>query len=436
MKGDIIMNQKEALRVPIMEKLLSKTIKLKQAARELDISVRQVKRLKRVYKRKGITGLIHGNRGKESNRKIPEVEIERVITIIKEQYYDFGPLLAFEKLKELHGLTFGKETLRKAMIERGLWKPKKQKLLCLHQRRQRRAYEGELVQADGSDHFWFEDRGPACTLLVFIDDATSKLKHLWFCKSESLESYFQATKYYLERYGKPLAFYVDKHGVFRVNTKRDGIADTQDSNGLTQFGRAMAELKIELIFANSAEAKGRVEKVNGTLQDRLVKELRLKGISTIEEGNQYLPEFKDIFNSKFSVEPKNPEDAHRGLTQTDDLEKILVIKNQRVLSKNLEIQYKNRLYQIQTKRPRYAMRKKPVTVTEDLTGKVRIYYQEKELLYQVMEEKSRSEIFDSKGLNLKVDQVKKEQENIIKSPKVEWIPPENHPWRKGTFLFG
>lgn len=434
MKGDIIMSQKEALRAPIMEKLLSKTMKLKQAARELDISIRQVKRLKRVYKEKGITGLVHGNRGKESNRKIPEVEIERAIVIIEEQYYDFGPLLAFEKLKELHGLTFGKETLRKAMIENQVWKPKKQKLLFLRQRRQRRSCEGELVQADGSDHAWFEDRSSSCTLLVFIDDATGKIKHLWFCKSESLESYFQATKDYLEKYGKPLAFYVDKHGVFRVNTKRDGIADTQDSNGLTQFGRAMSELGIELIFANSAEAKGRVEKVNGTLQDRLVKELRLKKISTMEEGNRYLPEFGEIFNHKFAVEPKNPEDAHRRLTQADNLEKILVIKNQRVLSKNLEIQYKNKLYQIQTKRPKYAMRRKPVTVTEDLTRKVRIYYQEKELSYQVMEERPRSEIFDSKSLNLKVDQVKKEQERVSKSHRVKWIPPRNHPWRH-SFLY-
>lgn len=436
MKGDIVMNQKESLRIGVMENLLQKTIKLSQAARELNLSARQVKRLRRAYREKGIIGLVHGNRGRESNNKIPEVEIGKAINIIKEQYWDFGPLLAFEKLKESHGITFGKETLRKAMIVNQIWKSKKQKLLVVHQRRQRRASEGELIQADGSDHLWFEERGQRCTLLVFIDDATGKLLHLEFCESESLLAYFKAVKNYLLKHGKPLSFYVDKHGVFRVNTKRNDTAGIEDSNGITEFGRAMEELGIELIFANSAEAKGRVEKVNGTLQDRLVKELRLKGISTIEEGNKLLPQFMESFNQKFAVAPRREENAHRKLTKADDLEKILVIKNQRVLSKNLEIQYKNRLYQIQTKRPRYAMRKKPVTVTEDLTGKVRIYYQEKELPYQILEEKTKSEIFDSKGLNLKVDQVKREQENIIKSPKVKWIPPENHPWRKGTFLFG
>jgi transposase len=437
MRGDIVMSQKESLRIGIMEKLGQKTIKLNQAARELNLSIRQVKRLKRKYREKGLLGLVHGNRGKESNHKIPEVEIERAITIVKEQYWDFGPLLALEKLKEFHEVTFGKETLRKAMIVNQIWKPKRQRLLVVHQRRQRRASEGELVQLDGSPHDWFEERGKRCTLLVFIDDATGKLLHLEFCQSESLFAYFKAVKSYLLKQGKPLAFYVDKHVVFRVNTKRNETAGVEDSNGITEFGRAMEELSIDLIFANSAEAKGRVEKVNQTLQDRLVKELRLKGISTTEEANQYLPQFIKSFNQKFAVAPRSGENAHRKLTKMDDLEKILVVKNQRTLSKNLEVQYKNKAYQIQTQRPRYAMRKRPVTLTEDLEGRIRIYYQGKELAYQILEERPKSEIFDSKNLNLKVDQIKKERENVIKDPKVKWIPPENHPWRKkGTFLFG
>jgi len=317
------------------------------------------------------------------------------------------------------------------MAEAGLWKAKKQRVPKVYQQRPRRACEGELIQVDGSPFAWFEKRGPECTLLVFIDDATGKLEHLMFAQSESTQAYFEATKHYLLAHGKPLAFYCDKHGVFRVNTRRGGTSDTKDSNGLTQFGRAMAELRIEPIFADTPQAKGRVEKVNRTLQDRLVKELRLMGKNTLAEGNDYLPEFTQDFNRRFAVEPKSQEDVHRPLLPTENLDQILIKKYTRILSKNLELQYKNVLYQIQTNRPTYALRNAPVIVTEDYLGKVKIYYKNQRLTYRIRKRQPKSEIVDSKRLNSKVFEIKKQ----LGKEGVRWTPPLNHPWRGRTFSF-
>jgi hypothetical protein len=208
--------------------------------------------------------------------------------IIRERYSDFGPTLAAEKLAELHGIDLARETVRQWMLAAGLWKDRRARLRPVHQPRYRRDCVGELVQIDGSEHWWFEGRGPQCTLLVYIDDATSRLMHLQFVESESTFDYFAATRAYLERHGKPVAFYSDKHGVFRVNKK-----DAVGGDGMTQFGRALHALNIDIICANSSQAKGRVERANGTLQDRLVKEMRLCGIDTIAAGNAFLPAFID-----------------------------------------------------------------------------------------------------------------------------------------------
>jgi len=431
MKGYLTMSTKELARVSVLERLLNGEIKGKGAACELGLSLRQIRRLKGRYRHQGAEGLIHRNRGRPSSRKIPQTKIDEALNIIKQQYYDFGPTLAQEKLVTRHGISLSVETLRKVMAEAGLWKAKKQRVPKVYQQRPRRACEGELIQVDGSPFAWFEKRGPECTLLVFIDDATGKLEHLMFAQSESTQAYFEAAKHYLLVHGKPLAFYCDKHGVFRVNTRRGGTSDTKDSNGLTQFGRAMAELRIEPIFADTPQAKGRVEKVNRTLQDRLVKELRLMGKNTLAEGNDYLPEFTQDFNRRFAVEPKSQEDVHRPLLPTENLDQILIKKYTRILSKNLELQYKNVLYQIQTNRPTYALRNAPVIVTEDYLGKVKIYYKNQRLTYRIRKRQPKSEIVDSKRLNSKVFEIKKQ----LGKEGVRWTPPLNHPWRGRTFSF-
>ncbi len=412
----LAMSKKELSRVEIMERIKSKKMTQKKGAAALGISVRQIRRLRKRYEEKGAAGLINKSRGRPSNNRLPTERRQRAIDLLHSLYADFGPTLAHEKLVEKHGLELSSGSVRQLMIRENLWTPRKAKKIIAHQMRERRACVGELVQIDGSPHHWFEDRAPACTLLVFIDDATGKLGELRFVKSESFFSYAEASRAYIERHGKPVAFYSDKHGIFRVNQPSVGIGD-----GLTQFGRAMQELEIAIICANTPQAKGRVERVNLTLQDRLVKEMRLLGISSMEEGNVYLPEFMEDFNRRFSVTPRSNNDAHRLLLLKDHLAQTLTWQETRIISKNLSIQFKNVVYQIQTDRPTYALRKAKVTVCLMADGKVTILYKGKELAYTIFKKQAKqSEILSSKDLDRKVDKVRK-----------HYKPAADHPWRTG-----
>ncbi len=266
------------------------------------------------------------------------------LELIRSRYNDFGPTLACEKLREIHGLYLAKETVRKLMVDAGLWIPRKLRSASVYQPRNRRHCVGELIQIDGSEHDWFEGRAPKCTLLVYIDDATSRIMHLHFTYSESTFSYYEATKRYLELHGKPQAFYSDQYSVFRVNSKHATTGD-----GHTQFGRALYELNIESICANSSQAKGRVERANLTLQDRLVKELRLQGISTMAEANIYAPSFIEDFNRRFAKPPRNDWNAHRTIRSDEYLDAIFTVREKRKVSNSLTLQYDKTLYMIEDK---------------------------------------------------------------------------------------
>jgi transposase len=414
------MSNQELTRLEVMQRLMDKRLAQKEAARMLDLSVRQIKRLFRAYKTQGAKGLISARRGKASNNRLDPQVVQQAIDLIYERYQDFGPTLAHEKLVEAHGLKLSDESVRKIMIAEGIWKPKRAKKPSVHHLRERRACYGELVQIDGSDHAWFEGRGPKCTLLVYIDDATGQLLELWFVPSETFFAYCEATRHYLERYGKPLAFYSDKHGIFRVNQPRPlGL-----SSGLTQFGRAMEELDIQILCANTPQAKGRIERANQTLQDRLVKELRLRGISDIDAGNDYLPEFRADFNRRFGVVPRSQHDAHRPLLPGENLDLILTYQERRTISKNLTVQFKHLVYQIQSNRPGYALHKAQVTVCENSKGEVSILYKNKPLSYTIYHKPSRqAEVVDTKSLDRQ-----------IRTPK---SPAPDHPWRQyGRHLNG
>jgi len=307
------------------------------------------------------------------------------------------------------------------MIEEGLWKARKARKVVAHQLRERRACFGELVQIDGSPHAWFEGRAAACVLLVFIDDATGKLVQLLFVKSESFFSYSQAAEGYFKHYGKPVAFYSDKHNIFRVNMPSAGSSDT-----LTQFGRAMRALDIQIICANTPQAKGRVERANQTLQDRLVKEMRLLGISSMEAGNAYLPEFIHDFNQRFAEEARSSVDAHRPLAAKEDLARILTWQETRTLSKNLTIQFEKVVYQIQTNRPTYALRQAVVTVCLDAMQNVIILYKGKSLRYTLFhQQETQSEVVASKNLNQALDNPS------LKALPLPNKPAHDHPWRRG-----
>ena len=278
--GTITMTMREVDRLRTIQSVVDGMLMTWQAAERLDLSRRQVERLIVRYRSQGASGLLSRHRGHPSNYQLADGVAERALNLIRDRYPDFGPTFACEKLRECHGLALSKETVRHLMTDAGLWIPRRQRPPKLYQPRSRRACLGELVQIDGSDHRWFEDRAPACTLLVYVDDATSRIMALHFTATESTFSYFEVTRGYLEQHGKPVAFYSDKASVFRSTQMA-----TSGGKGVTHFGRAMFELNIDTFCANSSPAEGRVKRAHLTLQDRLVKELRLRGISTMAEAN-------------------------------------------------------------------------------------------------------------------------------------------------------
>ncbi len=363
------MSAKELSRLEVIQRLLEKRMSQKEAGQILALSTRQIKRLLCAYRQHGAVGLVSKHRGRKANNRLAEEVKRSALNLLKTKYRGFGPTLAHEKLVEKDKLQLSDESVRQLMIAEGLWKPRKVKKTPIHQLRERRACFGELVQIDGSAHDWFEGRAEPCVLLVFIDDATGKLVQLLFVESESFFSYCQAAEAYFKQYGKPVAFYSDQHGIFRVNQPSVGSREN-----LTQFGRAMQELDIQIICANSPQAKGRVERVNQTLQDRLPKEMRLRGISGLAEGNAYLPEFITDFNRRFAVEPRSSVNAHRPLMTQEDLARILTWQETRTLSKNLTLQFQKIVYQIQTDRPAYALRNAQVTVCVNAQEEMTILY--------------------------------------------------------------
>jgi Winged helix-turn helix len=328
------MSKQEFCRLDVLLRVQSGRLRVNDACVLIGLQRRQVFRLLRGLKQEGAASLLSKHRGKPSNHRLPAEVRTLALSIVRERYPDFGPTLAAEKLAEHHGCSVSRETLRGWMIADGVWQDRRHRLPSPHQPRRRRECLGELVQIDGSEHAWFEDRGEPCTLLAFVDDATSRLMQLRFVTSESAIDYFRTTRAYLEEHGKPMAFYSDKHGIFRVNSKAAAGGD-----GVTQFGRALLALNIDIICANSPQAKGRIERAFGTLQDRMVKELRLAGVSSIAAANAWLPGFVTAHNARFGRDPANAKDLHRPLGRTDDLDEILAWREGRTVTRNLTLHY-------------------------------------------------------------------------------------------------
>lgn len=409
----LTMSKKELTRVEVMKRIDEKRLRQKEAAEMLGVSERHIRRLLRAYRQAGERGLISKRRGQPSNNRL-KVEVKQVaMDLLHSRYADFGPTLAHEKLVEVHKLKLGKESVRQLMIAAGRWKVRRKKRPAVHQMHQRRSCRGELVQIDGSPHAWFEERGPKCNLLVYIDDATGELMELFFTPSESTFSYFEATHRYLVRHGRPVAFYSDKNSIFKVNIKQ-----ALTGSGMTQFGRALRELDIKLICAHTPQAKGRVERANETLQDRLVKELRLRDLSSIEAANAFVPEYIQDFNRRFAIQPRSNHDAHRPASLSEQAYQLLFsLQEPRILSKNLTLQYKNVLYQIQTARPTYALRKAQVTVCENAQGEIAILYKGNPLNYSIFHKQQRqAENVNPKHLDQHLEKTNK--------------PAPDHPWRQ------
>ncbi len=402
------MSNKELHRVEILQKLIDKRLIEHEAAKQLGLSIRQIRRLRKAYKADGAIGVVSKKRGNPSNHKYPDSVKELAIAYVKQYYVDFKPTFACEKLSENHGLTISRETLRKWMIDAELWIPKNCRLKRAYQPRNRRECFGELIQIDGSPHDWFEGRAPKCTLLVYIDDATGKLMECQFVKSESTFTYFDSTRRYLEKHGKPVAFYSDKHCVFRINRTGELGGD-----GVTQFGRALSELNIDIICANTPQAKGRVERVNRTLQDRLIKEMRLMNISNAEQGNKFLPEFMDKFNKKFGIKSIDPKNMHREIMPHEDLNEIFSWQENRTLSKNLTLQYDKALYLIEDSVDNRSLARNKVTVFEYFDGAIKIKCNNRELPYRIFDKIKKvdqGEIVSNKRLGAVLNFIKEKQD--------------------------
>lgn len=411
------MSARELSRAEVMQQLKARRLTQAQAAEQLGLSVRQVKRLWRAYRQGGAKALVSRRRGRPSNHQLDPALKARAVALIEARYRDFGPTLAQEKLSEVHHLTLSVETVRHLMTAADLWQPKRAKRIAVHPLRLRRARRGELVQIDGSPHAWFEERGPACSLLVYIDDATGQLGELCFVPQETTQSYFEATARYVARHGRPLAFYSDQHSIFRLTH-----AASTRGEGLTQFGRALQDLDIALLCAHSPQAKGRVERANQTLQDRLVKELRLRGLRDLAAGNAYLPEFLADFNRRFAVPARNPEEAHRPLLPSHSLARIFSWQTPRKVTQHLTVQYHQQVYQLLHPERTFAFRGAQVLVLDDGHGSITLEYKGRALAYRLVQTQSRqAAVVPSKQLDAVVTDL---------VPRVPPTPAANHPWRR------
>jgi hypothetical protein len=375
----ITMSRTELGRLRVMIDLADGRTRVEDAAALMGLQRRQVYRLLDAFRAHGPDALISKRRGKPSNRAHGAAFRQTCLAIVRERYEDFGPTLAAEKLAEVHGLPIGVETLRQWMIEAGIWVRRRDRIKRVHQPRHRRDCLGELVQVDGCEHWWFEDRGPQCTLLVFVDDATSRLMHLSFVASESALAYFQAARAYLEDHGKPIALYSDKHSVFRTNKPE------QAEGGMTQFGRALHELNIDILCANAPQAKGRVERAHKTLQDRLVKELRLAGANDIEAGNALLPAFMADYNRRFAKPARNDKDLHRPLAPHDDLDGSFAWRVERTVTNSLTVQYDRVMFILEPNEITRALARKKVTVYDFPDGRIEVRHQGLALPYRTFD---------------------------------------------------
>lgn len=409
---DIVMLKSEELkRLHIVRKIEEKRIKQVEAAKLLSLSDRQIRRIVKRVREEGDKGIIHKLRGKPSGRKIAEETRDKIIKLYQERYKGFGPTLAAEKLLEINKIKIGTETIRKWLLESGEWKRRRKgRRHC--EWRERRHHYGEMVQVDGSKHLWFEDRGPKCVLMGYIDDATSNVFGRFY-KYEGTIPAMESFKRYIKKYGIPASLYIDKHTTYKSNAKPTVEDELQGNDALSEFGRALKELGVERIHANSPQAKGRIERLFNTFQDRVVKEMRLQGIKNPEGGNKFLEKYLPVYNKRFVVSPVKEDNFHREVPEGLDLDSIFCIKTERVLRNDFTVSYNNKVYQVKEN-----VSGKKVIVEEKTDGKIVISYKGKALKF--------------KELPARPERQPKPLYRF--SPKKRYIPPADHPWR--AFKFG
>ena len=411
--GDIRMSTSERRRLEIVSRVKDKLITLKKAAELLDVGYRQTIRVFNRYLEEGDKGLIHKSRGRCSNRQISKEIRKAVLELYADRYEDFGPTLASEHLVSDDGYTVDHETLRLWLIEEGIWERKRRRKK--HRAwRERKEHVGELVQMDGSHHDWFEGRRGKAVLMVMVDDATSRTFARFF-EGETTRASMETFQTYVERYGLPQALYVDRDSIYRCDRQPTVDEQLKQTGPLTQFGRAMNTLGVKIILAHSPQAKGRVERTNGTFQDRFVKEMRLKGIKTIEEANRFLEEiFLTKYNEKFNVMPRKEEDLHRPIPENIVLEEVLCFEESRQVQNDWTVRWMNRFFQLTKRNEALGLVKQKITVREKLDGAIQLVYKRHTLAFEELPERP-------KKISVKVKPVARS--------RTPWKPAPDHPWR-------
>lgn len=414
----ICMSKKELSRYEIINDLINGEINGTDASKQIGVSLRQIKRLKSVVNEYGADGLIHKNRGRTGNRKLDSEIVKKAEKYLKEKYYDFGPTLASEKLNEDHGIKINKETVRGIMTNLELWQPKPKKQSGKwHVWRARKDNFGEMEQFDGSYHVWFGDEENC--LLLAVDDAAGKITHGKFDINESTIAVFNFWLEYFDKNGLPLSIYLDKFSTYKINHKN--AVDNKDM--ITQFERAMNQVGVKPITANSAEAKGRVERMFQTLQDRLVKELRLAGITTMAEANEFLKEYIPKFNAKFAVVPNRKKNLHKKINKQtkEKLPQIFSIQEQRKVNNDYTVMFKNNFFQLDREQSATVYKKDTVIVEEHLDGAIKLCLKNNYLNYKVLPARPKKEI------NIKLAALTRQKQS-------SYQPPADHPWRRQFLL--
>lgn len=417
MEDRLNMSNREIDRLKVIHSVMKKQLTWEQAGVQLDLSKRHIGRLTARVKTEGNKGVIHRLRGKPSNHQLIPGILDKSMDIVKTKYFDFGPTFANEKLSEIHGINISTSSLRTGMIDAHIWKarshgPKHR------QWRQRRSCVGELIQLDGSEHDWFEGRDQKCALLIFIDDATSLILHAEFVNVENTFNLLAATKKYLLNHGRPVAFYVDKDSIYKINRQASIEEQLQDEQPLSQFSRAMGELGIEMVFAHSPQAKGRVERTFNTHQDRLVKELRLAEISDWKTGNEFL---KDIYvpkhNARFAVAPERTFNAHRPLLKSHKLDEILSSQTERILANDFTLRFQNQFMQILPGQKVRLRPKNKILIQTRLNGSIHLKFKDQYLNYKSLPERPFKSAHPT-------------QSKLAWHRSRPYLPAKNHPWRK------
>ena len=375
----LVLSRKDRDRLKVLHEAERGHLTQREAGEQLGLSGRWARQLLARLRQEGDRGIVHRLRGQASNRRLARAVQRRAVKLVKTRYGDFGPTLAAEYLKEKHGLRVSKETLRQLLIAEGVWRARPRRVEEVHGWRPRRSCWGELVQWDSSEHDWLEGRGEAVLLIAMIDDATSRL-YGRFVRQDTTEENLGVLQGYLERWGRPAAFYTDQASLFRVNRRASREEELEGQEPVTQIGRVLRELGIEWIAAHSPQAKGRVERCFGTLQDRLVKGLRVAGARTVEEANAYLErEFLPGWEKRFTVKPAKSVNAHRPLGADHDLAAILSVVEHRVVANDYTLRWEGQLYQIARADIRGGLRGARVRVEKRGNGSVAVKFRERYL---------------------------------------------------------